>query len=61
MACERCGTPTTGRFCRFCEREQRHGDDLDEHDWAECPQCGGITSGAGIVCATCRRKDGETV
>lgn len=60
MGCRRCGSPTSRRLCKNCstavraENEARHGPDPD---WYECPECGGSTSGEGVVCYRCRGDD----
>ncbi|WP_380692193.1 hypothetical protein [Salinirubellus salinus] len=38
------------------EEAARYGADPE---WADCPECGGITSGEGIVCADCRKSGSE--
>lgn len=58
MSCSQCGCPTSRRTCVTCARMDRAEEaaEHDEYEWAECPDCGGITSGEGITCADCRRE-----
>lgn len=59
MGCRKCGCPTQYRICRECElleraeEAARHEPDTLPGD-AECPECGGYTSGEGVICYKCR-------
>jgi len=60
MSCRKCGCSTPRRTCRECELADRAEDMMERGvEWADCPQCGGITSAEGIVCADCRRDDSD--
>ncbi len=59
MGCRKCGCRTPKRVCRECERMERAEEAArNGSPWAvckaECPECGGPTSGEGVVCAGCR-------
>lgn len=57
MNCMDCGQQTrNGDRCRQCVLDDRYAEPRDR-DWAECPDCGGITSGQDVVCADCRRVE----
>ncbi len=59
MGCRKCGCRTPNRICRECERMER-AEEVARRDCgpelfpADCPECGGPTSGEGVVCADCR-------
>lgn len=54
--CIDCGRPTQKARCETHRVEHSAGDggSLTDH---ECPDCGGPTSGEGVVCNICRRVD----
>ncbi len=58
MGCQQCGCPTPYRICRECERMERAEEQARRSglglDVADCPECGGQTSGEGVVCWRCR-------
>lgn len=64
--CIDCGSPTPNRRCPDCQQANSNTEEVDEKDWAECPDCGGRSSGRGVTCADCRTsstaslRDGET-
>lgn len=65
MGCIKCGCSTPRRKCRECAlldrvEEQAKLDAERDREWSECPSCGGITSGDGVVCANCRSTGGES-
>lgn len=65
MGCLSCGCSTARRKCRNCElldraEAQARRDAERDQDQPECPSCGGVTSGADIVCADCRPTGGES-
>jgi len=64
MACDRCGSACQGKHCKTCEQLIAQGgratDDVRTtgvglEDYS-CPECGGPTSGQGVVCRTCRQS-----
>ena len=54
MSCELCGSACTGHRCASCKRIARAEDAVADTETYECPDCGGRTSGRGVVCASCR-------
>jgi len=60
MGCRKCGCSTPHRICRECERMERAEEQARRSgpglalDVADCPECGGQTSGEGVVCWRCR-------
>jgi len=56
--CLDCDQPCQGRYCQDCSAEHSAPDLTRENgDEPECPDCGGRTSGHGVVCYRCRRVD----
>lgn len=58
MSCEVCGSRCHGRRCATCEKMASAEDQLVDTETFDCPECGGRTSGRGVVCASCR-GDGD--
>lgn len=50
--CLECGQPTPKARCKLCRVEHTAATD---HEFYECPDCGGVTSGEDVTCADCRR------
>jgi len=55
----RCGRfIQSGRLCDQCQLETGSAAvHTDHEDLPECPNCGGATSGEGVVCYKCRGDD----
>jgi len=52
--CMECGRPTQKARCDQCRVEHAASTD---HEFYECPHCGGTTTGRDVECADCRRVD----
>jgi hypothetical protein len=61
MGCDLCGKATPRSRCRQCalRTSEEAVDVVDEYP--ECPECGGTTSGEGVLCYRCRGDDEQEI
>lgn len=60
MTCDLFGMETTNnRHCKACLKDRERLNRRRTIRWSTCPDCGGPTSGAGVVCYKCHGGDRE--